>query len=113
MVNRIVKFTGPHGPRSFEVAYEALATYRPSKGQYEEAEAALAALDAVSVVKEKTVNPDLVLKTVLADVTVVMSEAERDVILAAIEATQFPTFALLSRRRTMEILKNAEAVAAN
>lgn len=97
--------------RSYELAFEALSFFQPSKQEEAAAAGAYEKLSAVGVEKqERTSNPDLVLRTLAVDeVAVEMLESERDVILAAIDKPSWPTFALAKKARAVERLRNAEA----
>lgn len=106
MVKRIVKMD----PKSYTLTYEALATFRAPKSMEDAHADAMVKMEAVGQPRDEPMpNPDLVLRTASSDVSCELLESERDVVLAALEAIQWPGFALAMKRRAVALLKNAEA----
>jgi hypothetical protein len=106
VVKRIVVFDPP----SFALAYETLATWQPGPKE----DAAASALEKLGQHGEpvRTENPDLFLRKTADDITVELLESEKDVLLDAIRARNWHTFALAKKRRTVELLTNAQTVEA-
>jgi hypothetical protein len=107
VVKRIVTLD----PKSYALAYEALATFRAPKNMEDAHADAMVKMESVGRPKaEPTPNPDLVLRETLADVTCELLESERDIVLAALDSIQWPGFALALKRRAVTLLKNAQAI---
>lgn len=113
MVKRILRFAGADAARSYRLLYESLAIFRPGKDKEDIAEATLGKLDVLGTPRppEPGQNPDLVLM-MLKDAgayDVELLESERDLILDAVRAIQWPTFAIAKKRKAVDLLMNAEA----
>jgi len=108
VVKRIVRLDA----RSYELSFEALSVFRAPRAQQETAESAHEKLAAIGhPAKDQPQNKDMELRTLRGEEgTAELLEAERDLVLAAIEAIDWPTFALARKRRAVELLRNAQAV---
>jgi hypothetical protein len=111
VVNRIVRFDGPDGARLYELAYESLAVFRGGKERRTVAASTLEKLARVGTPKpaEQTGNPDLELLTLNGKgCTVTLEVRERDLLVEAVQAPDWPTFALAKQQRVVALLENAE-----
>jgi hypothetical protein len=113
-VTRVVKYNIEER-RLFEMSYEALAIFRPGPGRSERRrllEGLMDKLDSGSVAREQErgANPDLVLRTLDGPAAYELAEAERDLLVEAIDGIDWPGFASALARQARELLTNAERV---
>jgi hypothetical protein len=113
VVKRIV-FDGQDGTKFYELAHQAAVMFRAGKDRRDLHASLIKKLEAAGVPKdEPTGNPDLVFYTLPAVPTWVDVEVrERDILLAAVDAIDWPGFALAKVKGVIALIENADKASA-
>lgn len=110
MVKRIV-FDGSGGVKFYELAHQAAVMFRAGKDRRDVHASLIEKLEAVGVPKdEPTGNPDMVFYTLSGarPASVDVEVRERDILLAAVDAIDWPGFALAKVKGLVSIIENSD-----
>ena len=114
IVKRVLRFDAAQR-RLFEMIYEAAAIFRPGPGRSEKRtrlETVLAKLEPGTLERdrEQGQNPDLTLRTIRGPLQLELPESERDLLIEAMDAIDWPGFASAKAGAARQLLLDAERV---